>query len=165
MFLLPWLFDTLTQFSLALRFLFYPRLLQPCIVLMVYLVVPYLYQVDYLVMVCKASETYAFSQAGKLIKVRDGQHMINQLQDVAMDLVRQRDKILAVCDAREVQRSADRLGETLKEVYELIGDIESTGVMFGKKKGFGKRVSALVHDIGTNANALLAATSLAIADR
>lgn len=127
--------------------------------------VPYLYQVDYLIVVCKAAETYASSQTAKLIKVRDGQHMISQLQDVAMDLGRQRDKILAVYDTREVQRSTDRLGQTLKEVYELIGDIEGTGVMFGKKKAFGKRVNALVHDIGTNANALLAATSLAIADR
>lgn len=116
-------------------------------------------------MVCKASEAYASSQATKVTRVRDGQHMINQLQDVTSDLSRQREKILAVYDAREVQRSADRLGETLKAVCDLVGDLESTAVMFGKKRGFGKTVSALVHDIGTNANALLAATSLAIADR
>lgn len=118
-----------------------------------------------MVKVCKTFETYASSQATKLVKVRDGQHMINQLLDVAMDLGRQRDKILAVYDAREVRHSADRLGETLLAVFELLSDIQRTSVMFGKKKGFGKRVSALVHDIGTNANALLAATSLAIVDR
>lgn len=122
-------------------------------------------QVDYLIMVCKAAEKYARTQVTKLSRVRDGQHMINQLVEVISDLDRQRDKILAVYDAREVQRSADRLGETLKVMYELVSDLEDTSVMFGKKKGFGMRVSALVHDIGTNSNALLAATSLAIADR
>lgn len=97
--------------------------------------------------------------------MRDGQHIINQLRDVASDLDRQHDKILAVYDAREVRRLADRLGSTLKGVYDLLGDIEATAVMFGKKKAFGKRVTALVQDIGMHANALLAATSLAIADR
>lgn len=116
-------------------------------------------------MVCKAAQAYASSQAPKMSRVRDGQHMINHLMDVASDLGRQRDKILAVYDAREVRRSADRLGETLKGVYDLVGDVEDTAVMFGKKKGFGKRFSALLHDIGTHSNSLLAATSLAIADR
>lgn len=99
------------------------------------------------------------------MKVRDGRHLFNQLLEVTSDLDRQRDKILAVYDTREVKNSADRLGETLKAVYELLGDLEDTSFMFGKKKGFGKRVSALVHDIGTNSNALLVATSLAIVDR
>lgn len=116
-------------------------------------------------MVCKAAQTYASIQAPKVLRVRDGQHMINQLRNVTLDLGRQHDKILAVYDAREVRRAADRLGETLTEVYDLLGDVEATAIMFGKKKGFGKRVSALVHDIGTHANSLLAATSLAIADR
>lgn len=122
-------------------------------------------QVEYLIKVCKAAQAYASTQAPKLSKVRDGQHMINQLRDVTSDLGRQHDKILAVYEAREVRRSADRLGETLNGVYDLLGDVEDVAVMFGRKKGFGKRVSALVHDIGTHANSLLAATSLAIADR
>lgn len=122
-------------------------------------------KVEYLVMVCKAAQSYAASQFPRLSKVRDGQHMINQLRDVATDLGRQTKKILAVYDTREVRNSADRLGETLKGVYDLLGDLEDTSIMFGKKRGFGKRVSALVHDVGTRANALLAATSLAIADR
>lgn len=122
-------------------------------------------QVQYLIMVCKAAQKYASAQAPRVSRVRDWQHMINQLRDVASDLGRQHDKILAVSDTQEVRRSADRLGETLKVVYDLLGEVEGTAVMFGKKKGFGKRVSALVHDIGTHANALLAATSLAIADR
>lgn len=116
-------------------------------------------------MVCKAAQNYASSQFPRLSKVRDGQHMINQLRDVASDLGRQTEKILAVYDTREVRDSADRLGETLKGVYDLLGDVEDTSIMFGKKRGFGKRVTALVHDVGTRANALLAATSLAIADR
>lgn len=116
-------------------------------------------------MVCKAAQNYASTQASRLSRVRDGQHMISQLRDVASDLNRQADKILAVYDTREVSRSADRLGETLKGVYDLLGDVEGTSIMFGRKRGFGKRVTALVHDIGTRANALLAATSLAIADR
>lgn len=122
-------------------------------------------QVEYLVMVCKAAQEYASTQSARLSRVRDGQHMINQLHDVASDLRRQTEKILAVYDTTEVRRSADRLGETLLGVYDLLGDVQGTAVMFGKKRGFGKRVSALVHDIGTRANALLAATSLAIADR
>lgn len=122
-------------------------------------------KVEYLIMVCKAAQSYASTQATKILRVRDGQHMINQLRDVGSDLGRQREKIIAVYNAREVRHSADRLGETLKGVYDLVGDVEGTPVMFGKKKGFGKRVSALVHDIGTHSNALLAATSLAIADR
>ncbi|CAM9389724.1 unnamed protein product, partial [Pylaiella littoralis] len=122
-------------------------------------------KVEYLVMVCKAAQNYASTQASRLSRVRDGQHMISQLRDVASDLNRQADKILAVYDTREVSRSADRLGETLKGVYDLLGDVEGTSIMFGRKRGFGKRVTALVHDIGTRANALLAATSLAIADR
>ncbi|CAB1120360.1 unnamed protein product [Ectocarpus sp. CCAP 1310/34] len=122
-------------------------------------------KIDYLVMVCKAAQAYASTQATRLSRVRDGQHMINQLRDVASDLGRQAEKMLAVYDTREVRNSADRLGETLKGVYDLLGDVEGTAIMFGRKRGFGKRVSALVHDIGTRANALLAATSLAIADR
>lgn len=122
-------------------------------------------KVEYLVMVCKAAQKYASTQSSRLSRVRDGQHMINQLRDVATDLGRQAEKILAVYDTREVRRSADRLGDTLKGVYDLLGDVEDTAIMFGRKRGFGKRVSALVHDIGTRANALLAATSLAIADR
>lgn len=122
-------------------------------------------QVEYLVMVCKAAQNYASAQRLRLSKVRDGQHMINQLRDVATDLGRQTEKILAVYDTREVRNSADRLGETLKGVYDLLGDVEDAPIMFGKKRGFGKRVTALVHDVGTRANALLAATSLAIADR
>lgn len=122
-------------------------------------------QVEYMIMVCKAVQGYASSQAPKLERVRDGRHIMSQLTDVASDLSRQREKILAVYDVREVSRSADRLGDTLKAVYDVLGDVEDTSVMFGKKKGFGKRVSALVHDIGTHANSLLAATSLAIADR
>ena len=116
-------------------------------------------------MACRAAEAYASTQAAKIIRVRDGQHMINQLRDVASDLHRQQDKIRAVYDAREVCRSADRLEDTLKNVFELMRDVEATVLMFGKKKGFDDRISALVHDIGTHANALLAATSLAIADR
>lgn len=122
-------------------------------------------KVAYLVMVCKAAQNYASEQFPRLSKVRDGQHMINQLGDVANDLGRQTEKILAVYDTREVRNSADRLGETLKGVYDLLGDVEDTSIMFGKKRGFGKRVTALVHDVGTRSNALLAATSLAIADR
>ncbi|CBJ48727.1 Sel1 domain-containing protein [Ectocarpus siliculosus] len=122
-------------------------------------------KIEYLVMVCKAAQAYASTQAARLSRVRDGQHMINQLRDVASDLGRQAEKMLAVYDTREVRNSADRLGETLKGVYDLLGDVEGTAIMFGRKRGFGKRVTALVHDIGTRANALLAATSLAIADR
>ncbi|CAM9770749.1 unnamed protein product [Hapterophycus canaliculatus] len=122
-------------------------------------------KVEYLAMVCKAVQNYASTQSPRLSRVRDGQHMINQLRDVSSDLRRQTEKILAVYDTTEVRKSADRLGETLVGVYDLLGDVEGTAVMFGKKKGFGKRVSSLVHDIGTRANALLAATSLAIADR
>lgn len=116
-------------------------------------------------MICKAAKAYASTQAEKLTSLRDGQHIINQLRDVANDLHRQHSKILAVYDAKEVCKSVDRLGETLKNVYELLGNIEDTALMFGKKKRFGMRISALVHDIGTYSNALLVATSLAIADR
>ncbi|CAM9823617.1 unnamed protein product [Chrysoparadoxa australica] len=91
--------------------------------------------------------------------------MIEALQECWEDLERQRDKILAVYDASEVTRAADRLGDTLKRVFVVVGDMEKAYRMFGKKKGFGKRVQALVHDIGTNSNAVLAAVSLAIADR
>lgn len=116
-------------------------------------------------MICKAAKAYASTQAEKLTSLHDGQHMINQLRDVANDLHRQQSKILAVYDTKEVCKSVDCLGETLKDVYELLGDIEDTHLMFGKRKKFGARISALVHDIGTYSNALLVSTSLAIADR
>ncbi|CAM9877297.1 unnamed protein product [Discosporangium mesarthrocarpum] len=116
-------------------------------------------------MVCESARMYAASQVHKLSKVRDGQHMIDQLHEVEDDLSRQRAKIIAVYDVNGIRRSTDRLGETLRQVFELLTDLEETAMLFGRKSGFGKRVGALVHDIGTNANALLAATSLAIADR
>lgn len=91
-------------------------------------------KVDYLVMVCKAAQNYASTQSARLSKVRDGKHMINQLRDVANDLGRQADKVLAVYDTREVRHSADRLGETITGVYDLLGDVEGTSIMFGKKR-------------------------------
>ncbi|CAM9734630.1 unnamed protein product, partial [Phaeothamnion confervicola] len=122
-------------------------------------------RVDYLIMVARNAELYSRAQSKKLILIRGGRQMIDALHEVWGDLRRQRDKVLAVYDAREVRRCTDRLGDTLRRTYEVVGDLEKTTRLFGRKKTFGKRVTALVHDIGTNGNALLAAASLAIQDR
>ncbi|KAG5180249.1 hypothetical protein JKP88DRAFT_279665 [Tribonema minus] len=122
-------------------------------------------KVDFLVAVCKSTEVYAKQLEAKLGTVRSGVALIEGLRDTHADLKRQRDKILAVYDTLEVRRSADRLGTTLTHVFEVLSDVERAARMFGRKKGFGKRVQALVQELGTNANSLLAATSLAIADR
>jgi TPR repeat protein len=122
-------------------------------------------KVDYMILVCKNAEIYAKQLMKKLALIREGKHLIASLHDTQRDLDKQRRKILAVYDAREVSRAADRLGGTISSVFDLLGDIQKASRLFGKKKKFGKRIQALLTDLGTNRNSLLGATSLAIADR
>lgn len=122
-------------------------------------------KVDYLISVAKTAYTFAQRLDGRLNTIRSGPQMLDNLRDTHADLRRQRDKVLAVYDTLEVKRSCERLEMTMSWVMGLLEDLEKANRMFGKKKAFGKRMQELVHDVGTNGNALLAATSLAIQDR
>ncbi len=85
--------------------------------------------------------------------------------DTFRDLTKHRNKILAVYDAYEVSRAGEKLGLTLVEAIELLGQVERVSVLFGKKSKLGKLIQAILRDLGTNRNALLGATSLIIFDR
>ncbi len=95
-------------------------------------------KVDYMIIVCKNAVLYTKRLSKKLSTIPEGKNLTTALQDTFRDLTKQRDKILAVYNTYEVSRSGDKLGLTLAEAIELLGQVEKASVLFGKKSKLAK---------------------------